>query len=151
VTYLEILHWLRDNDYQIVIYPSEMLGEGCCTMQKYHRTVDLIERETARPDADLLEIERNLFGDRRTTDLIESETAHSERQSYFIEIAPNIAGDMCAYIYTYPKPEKLTGDVSVALTKGESVLPPERLVPDQGDGYFFHPYWAIGMRGKRSS
>lgn len=118
LTHLEVLRFLDENDFPVILYPTETHGH-CVSSMEFHVVA-----------ADLAACEKDPTpGDAR----------------YFVEVVRNRAGSESAVVYPYPRPAELADDIVWSVDK-PSVLPERFHRPRIADGTYFEAYDFIGLR-----
>ena len=119
LTYIEVLRFMRDNDFPILFFPTESQAH-CVSSMEYHVVAgDLASREQAPNVTDTRS---------------------------FIEVRRNRAGEEGAYVYRCPRPRELMSDVVWSVDQS-SALPERFHRPRVGEGTYLEPYELIGLRG----
>lgn len=119
--FIECLIWMRDHGYDVLLWPAR-------------RTLGTLTRQTEEPIQSFID----------STTL---EPTNDSAGDFFIEIAPNMRGDACAWVYEYPRPPQLGTDISIALENGTSAPPPDRSEwTYTDDECAWAPYYSWGMR-----
>jgi hypothetical protein len=92
MTFLEVLQFLHDNHFPMLLWPTLKTG-GCVSSMQYDVVAEHLSREGQRAKAE------------------------SGERFFFVEVVRNKGGDISAMIYLYPRPPELTSDVTWSVDK----------------------------------
>ena len=118
LTHLEVLRFLNENEFPVILYPTETQAHCVSSIEFHVVAADLAARE--------------------------KDPAPGPTR-YFVEVVRNRAGSESAVVYGCPRPAELAGDI-VWSVGTPSVLPERFHRPRVCDGTYLEPYEFIGLR-----